>query len=70
MKARIELQDNIVLSGELSMMSEYTITIRVNNIDAHTMLHLYAQKISVTRLTSNWSVCVCRDKIVDINIGE
>ena len=70
MKTRIELQNNAVLSGNLSMMNEYTITIRVNNIDANTMQQLYAQRISVTKLSNNWSVCVDRNKIVGINIWE
>lgn len=70
MKARIELQNNVVLTGELSIMHSYTITIRVNNIDANTMRQLYSQKISVSKLCTCWSVCVCRDNIVGINIWE
>lgn len=70
MKARIELQSNVILTGEISMMGEYTITIRVSNIDANTMQQLYAQKISAAKLSNCWSVCAARDKIVGINIWE
>lgn len=70
MKARIELQSNVVLAGEISIMSEYAITIRVSNIDANTMQQLYTQKISVTKLCNCWSVCADRDKIVGINIWD
>lgn len=70
MKVRIELQNNVVLTGEFSMMSEHTITIRVSNIDTITMQQLYSQKISVTKLSNCWSVCANRDKIVGINITD
>lgn len=70
MQARIELQNNVVLTGEISMMSEHTITIRVSNIDAITMQQLYSQKISVTKLSRCWSVCANRDKIVGISITD
>lgn len=70
MKARIELQNCVVITGEISMMGGYTITIRVSNIDANTMQQLYSQKISVSKLCTCWSVCVCRNKIVGINIWE
>lgn len=70
MKARIELQNNVVLAGELSMMCAYTITIRVNNIDVETLKRLYTMKVSVTKLSDFWSLCVDRDDIVDVNIWE
>lgn len=70
MKARIELQSNVVLTGEISMMNGYDITIRVSNIDVITMQQLYSQKISVTKLSNCWSVCADRDKIVGINITD
>lgn len=70
MKVRIELQNNVVLQGELSMMNEYTISIRVSKIDAITMQQLYSQRINVAELSNSWSVCVDRNKIVGINIWE
>lgn len=70
MKVRIELQNNVVLTGELSMMSEHTISIRVNNISTIAMQQLYSQRINVAKLSNSWSVCVCRDKIIGINIWE
>jgi hypothetical protein len=70
MKARIELQNNVVLTGELSIMCPYTITIRVNNINVETMRQLYAMKLSVTKLSNFWSLCIDRDAIVDVNIWE
>ena len=70
MQARIELQNNVALTGEISMMNGYGITIRVSNIDVITMQQLYSQKISVTKLSNCWSVCADRDKIVGININD
>lgn len=70
MKARIELHNNVVLIGELSIMCTYTITIRVNNINVKTMRQLYAMKLSATKISDFWSLCIDRDDIVDVNIWE
>ena len=70
MKAKIVLKNEIELDGELRMMGEYTLTIRVQNIDAPTMAKLYDMHASATKLSSIWSVNITRDSITSIKMYE
>lgn len=68
-KTKIELE-GVTFTGELRIMSESFLTMRVENISASEMMHLYGLSISVERLSNCWTICLNRKLIKNVYIWE
>lgn len=68
-KTKVELE-GVTFTGELRIMSESFLTMRVENISASEMMHLYGLRISVERLSNCWTLCLNRKLIKNIYIWE
>lgn len=68
---KIELE-GVAFTGELRIMSDSFLTMRVENISASEMMHIYDLGISAERLPMSnfWSLCLNRKLIKNIYIWE